>query len=277
MKHIHALLAGAALACLGSCSPPQANIDSSLVAAPSSAAPVPPPVIAAPPGAAGATMDAAKTLSVGMADIGAFTAPDAKSAFYRFDNKLKVRDLAIVRLENQSSTLKPDFKLYDFNKSQVGEKYDGTAGASVELPISVEPNQSFYVEVLPYNSIGKYKLSVTMQNAADQFEPNDDVLSAAAVNVGKDAVGAIMDEKDNDYFRFSGATKANLTVTLDNQSATLKPDIKIYDANKSQLMEKYDGTAGANLTFPINVEAGKDFYVQVVPNASTGKYKLTVK
>ena len=238
---------------------------------------MPPPVIAAPPGAAGATMDAAKTLSVGMADIGAFTAPDAKSAFYRFDNKLKVRDLAIVRLENQSSTLKPDFKLYDFNKSQVGEKYDGTAGASVELPISVEPNQSFYVEVLPYNSIGKYKLSVTMQNAADQFEPNDDVLSAAAVNVGKDAVGAIMDEKDNDYFRFSGATKANLTVTLDNQSATLKPDIKIYDANKSQLMEKYDGTAGANLTFPINVEAGKDFYVQVVPNASTGKYKLTVK
>jgi hypothetical protein len=64
-------------------------------------------------------------------------------------------------------------------------------------------------------------------------------------------------------------------VVFDNQSATLKPEVKVYSSSKSQIGDKYDGTSGANLDFSIDVEPGRDFYLQVVPYGNTGKYKLT--
>ena len=223
------------------------------------------------------TIDEAKPLSVGMVDSGEILA-DGKSAFYRFDNKLSVRDLAIVRLDNQSSTLKPDFKIYDDSKARLFEKTDPTAGASAEQTLTIEPGKSIYVEVLPAGSAGKYKISVSMQNAADQFEPNDDVTIASAAVLGKEISASIMDEKDSDVFKFTaGAKKTSVTVTLMSDSATLKPDIKIYDADKAQKDEKSDANAGANVTFTAPVAPGKDFYIEVLPNGSSGGYKLLVK
>ena len=43
------------------------------------------------------------------------------------------------------------------------------------------------------------------------------------------------------------------------------------------MAEIYDGTPGANLDFAFDIEPGKDFYLQLLPYGSTGKYKLTVK
>jgi hypothetical protein len=55
----------------------------------------------------------------------------------------------------------------------------------------------------------------------------------------------------------------------------LKPNVKIYSSTKSQKLEKYDGTPGASLDFVTELDAGKDFYIQVLPYGSTGKYKLS--
>ena len=68
-----------------------------------------------------------------------------------------------------------------------------------------------------------------------------------------------------------------MQVVLENQSTTLRPHIRIYSATKSQLSEKYDGTAGAGLDFMFDVEPGKDIYVQIVPNGSIGRYRLMVR
>ena len=230
----------------------------------------------APSGPPGADMAHAKGLSVGMSDEGEI-APGGVAAFYRFDNKLGVRDIALVRLDNESATLKPDFKIYDENKSQIFERYDSTAGASAEQTLTIEPGKAIYFEVLPYSSAGKYKISVTMQDAADAFEANDDILTARAAAVGADIAANIMDAKDNDFYKITGATKTPVTIALENQSTTLKPNIKVFNANKSQMMEKYDATAGANLSFEAAIEPGQDFYVEVLPYGSAGKYKLTVK
>jgi len=86
-----------------------------------------------------------------------------------------------------------------------------------------------------------------------------------------------MDDKDADWFHVTGATGGKVRIMLENLSPTLKPDVKIYSATKSQILEKYDGTAGAGLDFTVDVEPGKNFYVQVAPNGSTGKYRLTVR
>ena len=105
-----------------------------------------------------------------------------------------------------------------------------------------------------YSSTGKYTLSITPQKAYDSYEPNNDVLSAAPIAIGTPIAGNIIDDKDVRWFRITGATKKTIHVVFDNQSTTLKPEVKIFSATKSQIGDKYDGTSGANLDFTIDVE-----------------------
>jgi outer membrane protein OmpA-like peptidoglycan-associated protein len=270
-------------AAVAACSPSANNPGATTPAASASATPAaatsvspPPASVSSAPVKAGGTIEQAAASSVGASIDGEILKTD-QNDFYRFDNPLKQRDLAIVRLQNKSTTLKPDFKLFNADRSQGPESYDGTPGASVERTISLEPGQAFYVGVMNYGSTGKYTLSVTPQKAFDSHEPNDDVLTATSVAIGTTIDASIMDDKDQDWYRISGATQKTIHVTFDNQSTTLKPDVKMYSASKSGIGEKYDGTPGANLDFSFDVEPGKDFYLQVLPYSTTGKYRLTIK
>lgn len=245
----------------------------------SAAAPAAAPAPSAPAvaGAPGETVEAAGKLALNAPVTGEFKTQDAKHHFYKIESNLKVRDLVKLRLENTSATLRPDFKLYDANRSQQGDFYDGTPGASVERVVSLSPGVPIYVEITPNNSVGTYKFSATAQSAYDKYEPNDDQLTTTPANLGAPIEASIMDDKDVDWFHFSGKHGAKIAITLENQSTTLKPDVKWYSATKSQLGDRYDGTPGASLDFTADVEADKDFYVAVQPYSTTGKYKLTVK
>jgi hypothetical protein len=253
--------------------PAVSSTEAPAVATSAAPAPAASASIAAAPGGG---IDQAAAANVGTAINGEILKTD-QNDYYRFDVALKQRDLAVVRLENKSTTLKPDFKIFNADRSQLSENYDGTAGASAQTTLTLEPGQTFYVGVMNYGTTGKYTLSVTPQNAFDGHEPNDDALTASAIPIGTAIDGSIMDDKDADWFKITGASDKSVHVTFENLSTTLKPDLKIYSATKSQLDEKYDGTAGANLDFNIDVEPGKDFYLQVLPYGSTGKYRLTAK
>jgi hypothetical protein len=230
----------------------------------------------APALAANATIFEAKPVALGVAEPGEIASAQ-DTHFYRFDNALKVRDLAVIRLENLSTTLKPDMKVYNADRSQLFERYDGTPGASVDAQLALEPGKPIYVQVLPYGSTGKYSLSVTLKSAFDKYEANEDALSATPMKLGQALAANIMDDKDVDTYRVSGIAQTKVTVSLENQSSTLKPDIKIYNANKSQITEQYNGTPGANLSFEVQTTPGSDIYVQVLPYGSFGKYELSVK
>ena len=64
---------------------------------------------------------------------------------------------------------------------------------------------------------------------------------------------------------------------LENRSNTLRPNVVIYNAHRSQLKEGFDGTAGASLDFSVDVAAGEACYVQVKPYGTSGDYRLTVQ
>jgi len=222
----------------------------------------------------GATIDKAPTIEAGGATDGEIRTT-GQSDFYRYLVSAKRRDTALVRLQNRSITLRPYLKFYDSNRSLMFEKYDGTPGASIERALPLEPGATFYVQVVPYNSTGKYTLSVQPQQAFDAHEPNDDALSATPGRIGVANEGSILDDHDPDWFRIAGATTKTVHVVLDNQSATLRPYVKVFSYTKSQVLEKYDGTPGANLDFTVEVEPGRDFYLEVQPYNSAGKYRLT--
>ena len=267
MKKIAILLATIALA---ACSK---NDGSGGNAADAGTPQTPAAAVAVTPGNA---ITSAATATIGMAVSGEIT-DQAKSNFYRFDNPGKLRDIIKVRLDNKSTTLKPDFKIYNADRSQLTEKYDGTPGASAETTLSLDPGQAIYVEVLPYSSVGAYELSATAQHAFDANEPNDDQLKPTTLKFGDTIEGSVMDDKDSDWFHVTAPSTGKITVALENLSPTLKPDVKVYSASKSQIMEKYDGTPGAGLDFMVDVTAGQDFYIQILPYSSTGKYRLTTR
>jgi outer membrane protein OmpA-like peptidoglycan-associated protein len=226
--------------------------------------------------AGGSSLNSPAPVSVGTTVSGAI-AQGGSSNFYRFDYSGKLRDIVVIKLANQSTTLRPDFKVYNSDRSQMFEKYDGTPGADVEAQLSMDSGQTIYVEVLPYSSAGAYQLSAIPQKAYDANEPNDDILHATPVKFGDPIEGSIMDDKDNDYFHVSATMGGKVEISLENLSSTLRPDVKIYNSMKSQVTEKYDGTPGAGLDFVVDLDPGKDFYVEVVPYGSVGKYRITAR
>ncbi len=249
--------------------------DESAVPAAPAAGPAVPRDVPAPAVAAGAnsSIAEARPLALGVAEPGEIlTTEDTR--YYLVGNTLKIRDLVLVRLENLSATLRPNLKIFTANKSLITEQYDGNPGASVEHMLPIEPGNAIYLQVLPYSTTGKYKISVTPQKAYDAYEPNDDLLNPKAIKVGEDISASIMDGGDHDWFRVSGATGTVINVTFENLSTTLRPNIKVYDRNKSNILDRFDGTPGANLNFDVNIKQAGDFYVEVLPYSTAGKYRL---
>ena len=224
----------------------------------------------------GSTIDQAAATTLGTTVTGEI-APKGPSNFFRFDNPGKLRDIVLIRLANKSTTLRPSVKIYNSERSQITYKYDGTAGANLDQSVSLDPGKSIYVEVEPYDSQGAYELSVTPQKAYDAHEPNDDQLTPTAVKFGDAIEASIMDDKDNDWYHFTATSSPKVAIVLENLSTTLQPSVNVYSTSKSKVTYKYDGTAGASLDFVADLQPGQDFYVQVEPYNSSGKYRLTAR
>lgn len=199
------------------------------------------------------------------------------SNFFYFANPGKLRDVVVVKLENKSTTLRPNIKVYNENKSQVVDGYDYTNGANLERSISLDPGQGIYVEVLPFNTAGAYELSAVAQKAYDKYEANDDQLNATTLKFGDAVEASIMDGNDRDWYHVTPSSAGKVTIAFENLSSTYRPSVKVYNAQKSQVAYKYDYTNGAGLDFNVDLPAGQDFYVQVEPFNTKGKYRLTTR
>lgn len=225
---------------------------------------------------AGNTILTAAKAKIGMTVSGEIVEGGTSNFFY-FANPGKLRDKVVVRLENQSTTYRPSIKIYNDDKSQITYAYDSTIGASLERTISLNPGNSIYVEVASYSSDGAYELSAKAQKAYDEYEANDDQLSATTVKFGDAVEASIMDSSDPDWYHVTPTNVAKVTIALENLSSTYQPSVLVYNSNKSRVSYKYDSTNGAGLDFNVDLPAGQDFYVQVAPYSSEGKYRLTAR
>jgi hypothetical protein len=197
--------------------------------------------------------------------------------YFKFRHPSKLRDKVTAIVENQSTTLRPWVKVYDANKSEILDRYDGTSGANLEVTLSMEPGSDYYLQVLPYDSSGKYRLSVVAQQAFDRYEPSDEPFSATRIEIGQVIAANIMDPKDTDWYQLTAAGPEGITLRLENRSTTLRPWIKVYDANKSEILDRYDGTSGADLEAAFKAEPGSRYYVRVLPYDSHGEYQLSAR
>ena len=176
--------------------------------------------------------------------------------FFKFRYKASLRDRLTVKMESRSSTLRPHVTMYDKNKSQISDHYNGTYGASLEFTMSVDPQHDYYLQVHPYDGSGQYWLTVVSHQAYDRHEPNDDQFSAARMEVGQPITANIMDAEDTDWYQLTGVNIEESTVKMEIQSASLRPHVTVFDKNKSQISDHYNGTYGADLEFAFKTEPG---------------------
>jgi hypothetical protein len=200
------------------------------------------------------------------------------SDHFKFTSGKPVRDRVIAKLENRSETLRPSITLFGPDKAQLQEAYNGTPGADTELAFTAEPGKQYFLRVNPYGTTGTYTLSVAAQNAHDRFEPNDDPARHAPTPIaaGKSIDASILDAQDDDWYVLKAAPGSRLRLRLENRSTTLRPSVIVYNAQRSQLHNPYDGTPGASLDFSFEVTPGASYYFRAQPYGTYGTYRITV-
>jgi hypothetical protein len=65
-----------------------------------------------------------------------------------------------VQLQNRSTSLAPEIKVYDEKRSKILNRYDTTPGASLDFTFDTMPDKGYYLEVLRLDNFGLYQLTV---------------------------------------------------------------------------------------------------------------------
>ncbi len=201
--------------------------------------------------------------------------------FYSFTTPPKYRDWIKIEIDNRSTTLEPRIGLFNSDKASIGSKHQTTSGANVSYVFVAAPESTFTFRASNYygENVGAYLVRVMPLKAYDAFEPNETILTAAPITAGQEVEASIMDGRDLDYFKVKAGDNAKqIVVELTNRSTTLRPQLVLYNPNKTQILEKHNTTAGADLGFSGNATPGGTYYVRVSDyyREAAGEYTLKV-
>ena len=197
--------------------------------------------------------------------------------FYTFTVPGNRRDIVDVRVTNTSTTLAPRLTIYSPDKSVLHNRYIGDGGANINHMFVPRPNDRYYASVSSAGGIGTYQLTVEAKNAFDAFEPNDNILSATPIAIGKPIKANIMDPGDADFYRFETQSAAKVSVFVENGLGSLAPRLTVYNPDKSILHNRYIGDAGANISHAFQAEAKSHYYVRVSSAGGESEYSLIVR
>jgi hypothetical protein len=157
----------------------------------------------------------------------------------------------------------------------------GTGGQSIFTWFNAAAGASFRLAVKYFNGGDKptpYTLKIAYKGVPDANEPNDLRTKATAIMNGKAVSGylfagyvnstGIVDSTWEDWFKVTlPAGTASLALT--DLASDVNGNVTLYDANGSQISNKYEPTEGASVVMSQSVTAG-DYYVKVTPFTTPG-------
>lgn len=208
--------------------------------------------------------------------------PSKDADFFAFTTPPDHRDWIRIEVENRSTTLEPRIELFDAEKTSLGSVYKTTAGADIVYTFVAKPDTRYAARVSNHygNSVGVYNVRVVPTKSYDAFEPNDGLLTAKPISIGKGTEAAIMDGVDKDFFSFEIPEKqpAELQVRVENRSTTLHPAVVIYDPAKSRIAGTYNTTGGADVTQTFKPTQSGRYFVHVYDHyqSAVGAYTIHV-
>ena len=221
----------------------------------------------------------ASTIALGKDIEGAITEP-SDSDFFVFDTPPTHRDMLEIRLQNHTDTYRPYLAIYNSQKNEFWHQGADNQGQDLSYRFPAIPNGKYYVYVGQWsNTAGQYALQVSPLKQFDGFEPNEDLQTAAQLSIGKEAEANIMDPGDQDYFHFeTSSNPGKVTLTLRNQSTTLRPYLAVYNGVKKEFWHTGADNAGQDLRYEFEPAPNEQYYVYVGQWSNTqGPYRLAVE
>ena len=203
--------------------------------------------------------------------------------FFKFTTPMPPRDILGVEIKNLSTNLKPRVQLWDSNKRHLwsNAKYGHqvTSGQDIRYSFSAKPKTVYYLSVSSLGDQGKYELLLSPKRAFDTYEPNDDILSAKDAELGSPINASLMDNADQDYYRIRSSGNA-VSVSLKNSSPSLRPQLQIWQGDKSHLWSNakygHQVTSGQDIKTSFVTKAGGTYYVSIASLGGYGKYTLAL-
>ncbi len=129
--------------------------------------------------------------------------------------------------------------------------------------------------------IGCRNEEVASTGPSDDTEPNDEIASAYEITVGEPVTAYIYPEGDVDFFKLttSSTPLAGGVLVFSLTSFPIRPNMTIYNHDKSEICAHYDDTEGSNLHIWVDAKPATIYYVKVnawIKKSSTNSYVLTV-
>ncbi|MDH3601596.1 MAG: tetratricopeptide repeat protein [Candidatus Tectomicrobia bacterium] len=107
--------------------------------------------------------------------------------FFRFTTFEPPRDIFSLEVKNRSTNLQPRVRLWGSDKRHLWSSsqysHQVTPGQDISYKFSAQPNTIYYLSVGSLGAEGDYQLVLSPEAAFDQYEPNDDILTTAAVKL----------------------------------------------------------------------------------------------
>ena len=202
---------------------------------------------------------------------------------YTFTAPGESRDWYVLEIQNRSSVLQPRMSVFNADKSNrvttADYGFQVTPGQDVSVRLVIEPGSESYVSVSSLGGTGPYGLVFRPEKAYDDFEPNDDILTAREMNESRSWEAGIMDPADVDYFKVHPGVTGPVEVAVENLSAELQPILVVYDADKRHIANTaeygYQVTAGQNLTLSVDPKSA-EIYVEVRSLGGSGPYRVSL-
>lgn len=183
-----------------------------------------------------------------------------KSDARRFDRRVGEVAAAVEALPQAEKASNEAVKSEAQMAAPVREKVEAAIAASKDLNRHI-------VKVRNEQALQSLELKVPkhVEVEAKEQEPNNDPLSTNRIGLGKWIKGAVAAGGDADVFMFQSPLRHRdwMTVELENRSMTLEPLIALLNSEKSQVVQHYRTTQGANIKFSFVAPPGATYYARV--------------
>ena len=211
------------------------------------------------------------------AEISAYNDVDC----FRFRTPPSPRDVLAVEIESETESLLPAISVFDENDRFLGWTSNARAP---RIPLtqyfSLPPNSTVVLHIWGFEySKGKYRFSLHPLRLFDSYEPNDDILHAVQIPLGRTFDASIMDAADTDFYSFSASATGTAHVEVHSRSASLIPALTTYSSDRRESgSAPVVKTPGADLRYTFPVKPTETYYLQVSGQAKTaGAYTLSVQ
>ena len=202
---------------------------------------------------------------------------------YVFSTPTQSRDWYVLEIRNRSAALQPRMSVFNADRSErsatAEHSFQVTPGQDISARLVVEPGSEVYVSVSSLGGAGPYGMVIRPERAYDEYEPNEDILSAAEVGAIKSWEAAIMDTGDVDYFSVDLVGGGPVEVAVENLSPDLQPMVTVYDADKRRIASTaeygFKVTAGQNIALRIDPDSD-EIFVEVRSLGGRGPYRLSL-